>query len=105
MGKIDGWYNHSQRIRVWDRVKNEGSTRKATASMIGGYWMRWMVGTITAREYLCGIGLRMKGVEPLWLEAILGEMDGWYNHSRRIPVWDRVKNEGSRATMTGGYIG
>ncbi len=63
MGKIEGWYNHSQRILVWDRVKNEGS--KATASMIGGYWVRWMVVTITAREYLCGIGLRMNGVESL----------------------------------------
>jgi hypothetical protein len=61
LGEMDGWYNHSQRIPVWDRVKNEGSR----ATMTGGYWVRWMVVTITSREYLCGIGLRMKGVEPL----------------------------------------
>ncbi len=65
---MDGWYNHSQRIPVWDRVKTKNEGRIATKT--GGYWKRWMVGTITAREYLCGIGLRMKGVEPLKLEAI-----------------------------------
>ncbi len=55
-----------------DRVKtkNEGSR----AAKTGGYWMRWMVATITAVEYLCGVGLRprMKGVdlESLRMEAI-----------------------------------
>jgi hypothetical protein len=76
-----------------------------------GHWVRWMVGTITARDYLCGIGLRprMKGVsvKSLYAWRLLGKMDGWCNHSQRIPVWDRVKtkNEGSRAraTKNGGY--
>jgi hypothetical protein len=60
---MDSWYNHSQIIPVWDRVKNEVSRE----TMTGGYWVRWMVGTIKARDYLFGIGLRprMKGVEPL----------------------------------------
>jgi hypothetical protein len=60
---MDGWYNNSQRLPVCDRVKtkNEGSR----ATLTGDYWVRWMIGTITARKYLCKIGLRMKGVEPL----------------------------------------
>ncbi len=60
---MDGWYNQSQRLPVLDRVKTKNEVSRAT--MAGGYWVRWMVGTITSREYLCGIGLRMKGVEPL----------------------------------------
>jgi hypothetical protein len=38
------------RIPVWDRVKNEWSR----VTMTGGYWVRWMVGTIKARDYCVG---------------------------------------------------
>ncbi len=55
MGK-GGWYNHSQIIPVWDRVKTKNEGSRATKT--GGYWVRWMVDTITAIEYLRGIGLR-----------------------------------------------
>jgi hypothetical protein len=45
---MDGWYNQSRRLPVWDRVKTKNEGGRAT--MTGGYWVRWMVGTITARE-------------------------------------------------------
>ncbi len=44
---------------MWDRVKNEGSRD----SMTGGYWVRWTVGTITAREIDLPVWDRFKNEE------------------------------------------